>query len=302
MSDFETIDDPMAALSTIRQLLVPEEEDDKESFEIPSTATSPKNSAPATPEKSAQEKGKMIVKGEGRSGKGRTPTPKHTRAVRSSQDSLIDFKLPLQIPDTQEETTPSKTDNIISQEVIIDVPMGGESGGPEDAHEEEPRWATKADLDDLAISLDEFIKQEISEALVPILRELKVMAADIKSVVGSSNTLTQRIATIQTRIAVLEKSPPTLLKQDTVGSTQSPPPQSPTLIQMPGRTAVLPSQPKDDSPYGLFLKENPKYIPSSILRKIKLQALGRTIGKEVATYSIGPKDWNSTGIKKLFGE
>jgi len=242
----------------------------------------------------------FLPRGEGGSGMGTSPQVHHKMSSQSTQVSPITGipKKKKGRSPKQGKGAPPRMDTLVPAH--HHTPPFDEVAGPGSLDTEELRWATKTDLDELTMSLDDFLRHEVKEALSPITRDLNVALADIKALTGTCNTLLQKMAALQTRVSTIEKGSLTVITSDT-----RQPSTTVTGQNSSGLSAVTTSDgylnvSAEDKPYTDFLKTNPVYISNRLLRQVKLQALATSLNKRYNLKATGSTDWTVEGLRALF--
>jgi hypothetical protein len=300
MSDTEFLDNPTNVLNSIRKLMA-EPTDVEDTVE----ATKPSEKSALTLDTKpafAKDKGKkkFTPKGEGPSGLTRVPPlqvpgdqPRGTAdPVLASEKKVLDL---LQTPPGEEVEA-----SYVDVPPFPELPPVGETSTPARYDEENEVWATKHEVQEIVETLDEFIKLEIKEALSPVLRDLKVLSADIKALSGASSALIQKVSSLQTKILNIERTKSatiTSASQIAVAPVTRAGPVGETTSPSRGNTAG-PSA--SSSPVARFLQSYPTYIETGILRKVRLTELARDMGYKGTLPAVGKTDWTEQKLTQKF--
>jgi len=300
MSDTEFLDNPASVLKSMRALLA--EPTDVE--ETPEVAGFDKKTVPhlksglTTPKEKRKEK--FVPKGEGSSGLTRVP-PLHIPAVNPAS-ALTDYSLSEQKVLEFLSTPPGEEVEASYVDVpsFPDLPPAGETSTPDRHDEDSEIWATKHEVHEIVDTLDEFVRLEIQEALSPVLRDLKIISADIKALSGASSALIQKVSSLQIKVLNLERTKPATITSSSLiavapASKMTPMGEVPSA---PGSGSV--TQPTPTSPVAKFLQSYPTYIETGILRKVRLTELARDMGYKGTVPAIGKTDWTELKLTQKF--
>jgi hypothetical protein len=300
MSDTEFLDNPAAVLNSMRALLA--EPSGGEEALHPSgheeKTVPPSKTEPAFQDRKG--KGKFVPRGEGSSGLARVPPPsmptEQPASIPSPHYSHEQRVLELLSTPPGEEVDASYVD----VPSFPDLPTKGETSTPLRHDEDNEIWATKSEVHEIVETLDEFIKLEIQEALSPVLRDLKVLSADIRALSGASSALIQKISSLQVKVLNLEKTRPATITSSSLIAV------APTSQLTKGKG--VPSTPESGlpdpavalSPVARFLRAYPAYIETVILRKVRLTELARDMGYKGTLPAIGRTDWTEPKLTQKF--
>lgn len=300
MSDTEYLDNPLAVLRSVQTLLA-EPTAGTEPLPLSGPSSQQVTTTGTKIEASKDKrKGKFVPRGEGASGLSHVPPlqvpiePRQEPApmVISSEQQVLDL---LSTPPGEEVDA-----SYVDVPHFSDLPPAGETATPVRHDEETEVWATKSEVQEIVETLDEFIKMEIQEALSPVLRDLKVISADIKALSGASSALIQKMSSLQTKVLNLEKIKPATITSSSHIAVA--PVKQSTIADGPSGGSGNPSASTSAplSPVARFLQSYPTFIETGILRKVRLTELAREMGHKGPLPAVGKVDWNESKLTQKF--
>jgi len=177
-----------------------------------------------------------------------------------------------------------------------ETPPTGETSGPVAPDSDAAVFVTHQELDELSTIIDEFVKVEVGAALLPVLEQLKTMAADISAISGSNSGLVQKLSNLQIDVSKLKTSVTTVA----IGSANPPTTKSPALPAAShlrkGSTTEIAVAVGPLAIVRNFLKTNPNYLANNLLRRIKLQGLMGELSISKPVPEVTKADWEETKL------